>query len=364
MSPVPSVSRIVISAAGGGKTTRVVDQALAADQGITALITYTRNNVREIQLKAYERSPVIPSHVEVISWYSFLLRELARPYRSAMHNRRIDGIHWVEGKSVPYAPESNTSSHYFFDESRIYSDKISKFICECDRRSGGAIIRRLKARFSQLIIDEIQDMAGYDLDLLELILKSGIPATFVGDHRQATFATNNAAKNKGFAGPSIIKKFEQWKKAELVSIDYECHTHRCNQTIADLGDGFFPNEPKTVSKNAVVTGHDGVFLVASADLDAYMTAYSPQVLRYSAKTKCDPYDAMNFGEAKGLTFDRVLIYPHGKAVLWIASGNLNHVEKSATKMYVAATRARFSVAFVYDGKTCAIPATRWAQGSG
>jgi len=358
---VPSASRIVISAAGGGKTTRVVDQALANDSGITALITYTRNNVREIQLKAYERSTVIPANVEVVSWYSFLLRELARPYRSAMHGRRIDGIHWIEGKSVPYVPEDKTDAHYFLDGSRLYSDKIAKFICRCDARSGGAVMRRLKARYAHLIIDEIQDMAGYDLDLLELILRSGIPATLVGDHRQATFATNNAAKNKGFAGPAIIKKFEQWKKAGLVTIVYECHTHRCNQAIADLGDGFFPLEPKTISRNAVVTGHDGIFLVASADVDAYIAAFTPQVLRYSAKTKCEPYEAMNFGEAKGLTFERVLIYPHGKAASWLASGNLTHVEKSAAKMYVAATRARYSVAFVFDGKSCAVPATRWRR---
>lgn len=325
------------------------------------MITYTRNNVREIQLKIYERLPAIPSHIEVISWYSFLLRELARPYRSAMHNRRIDGIHWVEGKSVPYVPAGKTSAHYFLGGNQIYSDKIAKFICECDKRAGGAIMRRLKARFSHLIIDEIQDMAGYDLDLLELMLRTGIPVTFVGDHRQATFATNNAAKNKGFAGPGIIRKFEQWKKAGLVSIDYECHTHRCNQAIADLGDSFFPDEPRTLSKNTDVTGHDGVFLVARTDVDAYMAAFAPQVLRYSVKTKCDPYDAMNFGEAKGLTFDRVLIYPHGKATSWLASGNVSYIQKSIAKMYVAATRARYSVAFAFDGKISGINAARWVH---
>lgn len=356
---MPSASRILISAAGGGKTTRVVDQALSHNQGTVALITYTRNNVREIQLKAYERAPTIPAHVEVISWYSFLLRELARPYRSTMHSRRIDGIHWVEGKSVPYIPAAKTSEHYFVDGSRIYSDKIAKFICECDCRSGGAIMRRLKQRFSHIIIDEIQDMAGYDLDLLELMLRSGISVTFVGDHRQATFATNNAAKNKAFGGPAIIKKFELWKKAGLVTIEYECHTYRCNQTIADLGDSFFPNEPKTVSRNNTLTGHDGVFLVAGVDVGAYVKRFSPQVLRYSARTSCDPYEAINFGESKGLTFERVLIFPHGLARSWLASGKISHVEKSASKMYVAVTRARYSVAFVYDGRPCGISATRW-----
>ncbi len=163
-------------------------------------------------------------------------------------------------------------------------------------------MRRLKQRFRHIIIDEIQDMAGYDLDLLELILKAGVPVTFVGDHRQATFATNNASKNKVFSGPAIIKKFELWKKQGLVEIEYETHTHRCNQTIADLGDGFFPNEPKTVSRNDKVTGHDGVFLVSSADVGEYMKRFAPQVLRYSAATNCDLDEAMNFGGVKGPDF--------------------------------------------------------------
>ena len=356
---MPSANRVIISAAGGGKTTRVVDQALAATCGSTALVTYTRNNVREIRLKVLARAPIIPPHVEVMSWYTLLLREMARPYRRALHQKRIEGIHFVEGKSVPFIPETNTSPHYFLDGGRIYSDKIAKFICECDRLSGGAVVRRLRARFSHIIIDEIQDMAGYDLEVLELILKAGIPASFVGDHRQATFSTNNSAKNKAFAGPAIVKKFGIWKKAGLISVDYECHTHRCNQVIADLGDTFFPSEPKTKSLNTTVTGHDGVFLVTSADIDAYVKEYSPQVLRYSAATKCGQYDAMNFGASKGLTFDRVLIFPHRKATSWLSSGKLIHVEKSATKMYVASTRARYSVAFVFDGKTCGISAIRW-----
>lgn len=356
---MPSANKIVISAAGGGKTTRVVDQALGHKEGATALVTYTRNNVREIQLKAYGRVRAIPPQVEVVSWFSFLLRELARPYRAILHKRRIDGIFWAEGKSVPLVPAAKTAQHYFHDGNRIYSDKLSKFICECERKSGGRVMRRLRQRFSYIIIDEVQDLAGYDLDVLELMLKSGIQITFVGDHRQATFATNNSPKHKAFAGPAIIKKFELWKKAGLASIEYEQHTHRCNQAIADLGDSFFPDEPKTVSRNDTVTGHDGVFLVQAADVAEYVRRFSPQVLRYSVGTDCGPFEAMNFGESKGLTFERVLIYPHGPARKWLASGEPGDVQKSATKMYVATTRARYSVAFVYDRKKCAISATSW-----
>ncbi|WP_210319217.1 MULTISPECIES: hypothetical protein [Alphaproteobacteria] len=102
-----------------------------------------------------------------------------------------------------------------------------------------------------------------------------------------------------------------------------------------------------------------MFLVKSADVDAYMHQFAPQALRYSAATNCELPGVMNFGESKGLTFDRVMIYPHGLAKKWLKTGDLTHVAKSVAKMYVASTRARYSVAFVYDGATCAIPATRW-----
>ncbi|MER8622871.1 UvrD-helicase domain-containing protein [Mesorhizobium sp. M1143] len=356
---MPSANRIIISAAGGGKTTRVVEQSLAATEGATALVTYTRNNVREIERKVYERIAAIPPHVEIISWYSFLLRELARPYRSALHRHRIEGIHWVEGRSVQYVPEVKIDGHYFLSGTRIYSDKIAKFICVCDARTGGAVMSRLRQRFGQIIVDEVQDMAGYDLDVLELILKAGIIVTLVGDHRQAILSTNNSSRHKHFAGPAIIKKFRAWEKAGLASITYEQHTHRCNQAIADLGDSFFPGEPKTVSNNQFVTGHDGVFLVGSADADAYVARYTPQVLRYNVKTACGSHDAINFGESKGMTFPRVLVFPHLGAKKWLATGSLAAIDKSVARMYVAATRARYSVAFVYDGKECAIAASRW-----
>jgi DNA helicase-2/ATP-dependent DNA helicase PcrA len=190
----------------------------------------------------------------------------------------------------------------------IYSDKIAKFICECEKRSGGAVLRRLKDRFAYIIVDEVQDMAGCDLDLIELMLKAGVPFTLVGDFRQATFGTNHSSKTRAFAGASIIAKFESWKKAGLVAIDYEQHAHRCNQAIADLGNSFFPTASKTVSKNLIETGHDGIFLVASGDVPAHALQYKSQTLRNSAATKCEGHSALNFGAAKGMTFERVLIF--------------------------------------------------------
>jgi len=49
-----------------------------------------------------------------------------------------------------------------------------------------------------------------------------------------------------------------------------------------------------------------------------------------------------------LAADRVLIYPHGLAKKWLATADISHVDKSLPKMYVGVTRARYSLAFVYD----------------
>lgn len=349
MSSKPSISRIIICAAGGGKTARIVKQAAAETTSRSALVTYTNNNENEIKRRFYSLGPAIPSHIEVMTWFTFLLRELARPYRRALHNRRIDGFQMVEGQSAPYIPESNTAAHYFADGRYIYSDKISKFICKCNRLTGGAVMRRLAERFEHIFVDEVQDMAGYDLDLLQLILTAGIKLSLVGDHRQATFRTNQAKKNAPLGGINIIKKFRQWHNAGLAVLSYEQHTYRCHQAIADLGDSLFPGEPGTKSLNTTVTGHDGVFIVPAAKVADYVREFAPQVLRFDRKTNCQNLTAMNFGESKGLTFDRVLIIPHGGGKRWLSSGDIRHIEKSLARMYVGVTRARYSLAFAFDG---------------
>ena len=359
---MPSNSRVLIAAAGGGKTTRIAAQALSEGGTRTALVTYTRNNVGEIERKIYERSLTIPAEITVLSWYSFLLREMARPYRNSIYPRRIDGLAWVEGRSPIYAKEADTAAHYFADGRHIYSDKVAKFVCKCEAASGGAVLRRLAQRFDHIIIDEIQDMAGHDLDLLEMLLKSPIKVTMVGDHRQSTYTTNNAARNSAYAGIKIIKKFEEWKKAGLAELEYDPNTHRCQQSIADLADSFFPDQPKTKSLNNERTGHDGIFVLPEKLVPTYVARFGPQVLRYSKATSCGGYDALNFGESKGMTFDRVLIYPHGKAKSWLGSDDLKHVLPSASKMYVGATRARHSVAFVFDGAPKIPNITQWDAG--
>ncbi|WP_339106883.1 hypothetical protein [Roseovarius rhodophyticola] len=104
--------------------------------------------------------------------------------------------------------------------------------------------------------------------------------------------------------------------------------------------------------NETLTDHDGVFVVSPKHVDHYVEQYRPQVLRYNKTEKCNGYPAMNFRVSKGLTFERVLIYPHKSIRDFLASGEAKTL-KEPQLLYVAATRARQSVAFVLEDE-CAV----------
>ncbi|MBN9497817.1 MAG: UvrD-helicase domain-containing protein [Alphaproteobacteria bacterium] len=354
-------SEIIIAAAGGGKTTTIVDSALAAAERC-ALVTYTINNTDEISRRFYDRARAIPPGVSVMTWYTFLLRDCVRPYMSAILTQPVAGFHFTNAKSAIGIARAKADIFFCDKRGYVYSDKVSQLACECDDAMKGAVMKRLAERFGRIYIDEVQDLAGWDLELVEKILRAGINVTLIGDHRQATYRTNPSPKNRQFQDYKIIDKFKLWNKKNLATLKFLTETHRCNQEIADFADRFFPKDEATVSRNKVVTGHDGVFLVGAKEVEAYRERFQPQVLRLSRQTKeCDSMNPMNFGESKGLTFDRVLIFPHKAGKDWLGTGDYSKIEKVASKLYVAATRARYSVGFVCD-KVSPIPGvTRWAQ---
>ena len=347
---MPLPNRVIIAAAGSGKTTTLVQHAISRPNSKIALLTYTINNLNEIKRKFYSLHGSIPRNVTVLSWFTFLLRECVRPYQNFVYDKhRIESIVFVNNRSAKYVKKTNVKKYYLSGRD-IFSDKVSEFAILCNQKSKGMVINRLSDMFDEIYIDEVQDLAGYDLDLVELLLKSRMNLVLVGDNRQATYATNSSAKNNKYRGFKIDELFTMWEKKGLCQKEYILDSYRCNQLVCNLADDLYPEMPGTISKNTEVTGHDGVFLVAEESLDEYISKYSPTVLRYDRRTDCRGYDAKNFGDSKGLTFDRVLIFPNGPIKKYLATGDPECVKRSRAKFYVAITRAKYSVAFVYSGQ--------------
>lgn len=342
--------RVVLAAAGSGKTTWIVGEVAAARGARVLVTTFTLLNHERIVQKVWSELGGVPRGACVTPWFSFLLHDLVRPYQNHGTARgRVAGVNLVSGQSTRWVTKSD-DAYWFDSRGSIYTDKISEFVLRCDDASGGAVVKRLVRLYDHLYVDEVQDLAGYDLDLVERLLKVGPPITMVGDPRQATYTTNQASRHAKYRGEAIAEKFGEWAKRKLLTIDRHNHSYRCAPEICKLADQIYPAYGSTESRNERRTPHDGVVAVGTADVAEYLHRHSPQVLRYDKGAESFGQEAMNFGNSKGLEFKRVLIVPTGPIRRWLSSGDRSAVEKSLAKLYVAVTRAEQSVAFVHDGK--------------
>ncbi|HAZ13257.1 MAG: hypothetical protein A2X86_00485 [Bdellovibrionales bacterium GWA2_49_15] len=339
----------VVAAAGSGKTTYLIDEALKIHDTNVLITTYTEANDNEIIQKFIKKNGFVPKNVTIQTWFSMLLQHGVRPYQGYFIEKNITGMLLVQGQSAQYIKEADIK-HYCDASLRMYSDKLSKFVIKCNNESQGKVMSRLSRIYSHIFIDEVQDLAGYDLDLIRLFCGSSIKVILVGDPRQGTFSTNNAAKNKKYRRYEILSYFNNKPITHLHIQDSLLTTnHRSIKSICGLADKLFPEFPQTASGNTATEGHLGVFLVRKNDVEKYIADHQPIILRDNKTTAVSSKaPAMNFGTAKGLTFDRVLIYPTRPIINWLKNHNSNLADLSRAKLYVAITRARFSVAFVYD----------------
>ena len=202
-----------------------------------------------------------------------------------------------------------------------------------------------------VVTDNDGDLAGYDLDIIKSMLQADCDVTMVGDPRQVTYHTHNEAKYKKYADGKIEEFIRsECKKIDCI-IDKETlnDSYRNNQSICSYSSLLYEEYGETGTKQFEVTGHDGVFLVRPDDIDAYLEKFKPMQLREKRTVKVnDAYAVINMGEAKGLTYDRVLIYPTGTMRNWMMDHSKKLQPKTRSQFYVAITRASYSVGIVFD----------------
>ena len=211
------------------------------------------------------------------------------------------------------------------------------------------MIDRICRIYPNFFIDEVQDLAGYDLELIRLLHLADINLLLVGDPRQVTYHTHDEAINKKYKDGNIAGYLrDKCKSAEIDEITLNV-SHRNSPAISGVANMVYPNYRQVAGTERPETGHDGVFLVSSKDVDRYIAEYHPMQMREKRTVKVNENaPAINFGDSKGLTFERVLIYPTKPMLEWIKNHNSELAPKSRARLYVAITRAEYSVAFVDD----------------
>lgn len=353
------VNRLIIAAAGSGKTTYLVKHAMQQLDSVL-ITTYTIANELEIRKKFIEINGCVPHNITIQTWYTFLLQHGVRPFQGVVLDDKIRGMILVNGKSGKkydgkhgpvYYSEKDYREFYFTNKMKIYSDKISKFVCRCEKETKGKVSQRISRIYSNIYIDEIQDLAGYDLEIIKSLLKADCNMMMVGDPRQVTYHTHNEAKYKKYLDGKIQEfKKNECKKIEcIIDTDTLNDSYRNNQNICSYASQLYKEFGETGTKQSKLTGHDGVFLVKPDDVNDYLEKFKPMQLREKRTVRVnDKYPVMNMGESKGLTYDRVLIYPTKTMKNWMTDHTKKLKQKTKSQLYVAITRARYSVGIVFD----------------
>ena len=335
---------VVLAAAGSCKTEHIIESALTVTNGRVLITTYTNENQRHITSRIQDKVGAIPPNITILGWFSFLISQCARPYQRSITGEplKIRGLNF-RGRRNRFTRKSDLQ--YFLDASEdMYRDGVSDFVVALNHLTEGAVVGRLERIFSHIFIDEVQDLVGYDLDVLDLLLGSRIKITLVGDPRQHTLATNIGPRNKKYRGRGLVDWFSE--RSDVCILENRCCSYRCNQAICDFADEIYPDLPRTTSIGVKATGHDGIFVIPVTEAVQYFQRYRPvTVLRHDKNVDTQGLPAMNIGIAKGSTFDRVLLFPTKPILQYLKDRDERNL-KAPERLYVAVTRARFSVAFV------------------
>jgi hypothetical protein len=343
------MNELRLAVAGGRKTQSIVDEcAAAAAERRILILTYTQINQAEVRNRLAGLGP-LAARVDVQGWFSFLMAHWVRPYLPALYpTRKLRGLNF-EGEPHRFAKDE---IRFLDSESRAYKRHLPRFASEVCAECDGAVLDRLSRIYDTIYVDEVQDLNGWDLEIMLALLDSPIAVRLVGDIRQALLSTNpRESKNKQYKGAEIKKWFDKHAAAGRLSVTHECRTWRSNQVIADFADRIFDSSwgfQSTESQNAIETGHDGVFAVAVADAITYLERYQPLCLRSMASSGnavALPY--VNIGIAKGMDVERVLIWPTEGVTKFLANGTALKATPCCS-LYVAVTRARHSVAFLAE----------------
>lgn len=356
-----SNNMLLIAGAGTGKTTYLVEEALKEKEKRVLITTYTINCRNEIENKIINKIGYIPNNIIVQTWFSFLLEHGIRPYRKVLGIKEVNGINFVEGKSglkyknskgfPVYYGEKEFEKYYFDSGKKIYTDKLSKLVTRINEKSGGLVIERISQIYDYIFIDEVQDMVGYDLEIIKLLFSTPSNIKLVGDPRQNIYNTHHAEIYKKYSNGKI----DEFLKNECTNIDCEIDNsslivcNRCHKEIINFVNNFYKDYGELEFSEKEKAKHQGIYIIDKKDVDKYLEEYNPMQLIYDSRTKTNGfYNTTTYGKSKGATYDRVLLYPTGELKKYLKGEKYNIEGITKNKLYVAMTRAVHSLTFVCD----------------
>ena len=363
-----------MASAGSGKTHKVITESIEKikEGGKVLVVTFTTNNQKELKHRFSILNGGQSDSFIVKGLYSFYLEDIVRPYQSVFFNNRIEGIFFNEsnphlipgtaryriGRAEKNKDDTINSQHFLTgDGKKAHTGFLAKLAARVSQKTNNATSKRINNIYSHIYFDEVQDLAGWDYTVIKQlseVINSSI--TCVGDFRQTVYSTTFAKKTPATMDEKIAEFSKMNFKSEYLNINMRSVSQICefsNMIHADMCNDIASGVEEIPD---CFKGHTGIFVVKESDVCDYLDEFNAVVLRWNVRSgnKILPKHAKcyNYGDSKGMGFNRVVIIPTSNILKFILSKEENLLVSEAirNKFYVAVTRAKYSLAFVIPDK--------------
>lgn len=327
--------RVVLAVAGAGKTQHIIDKLDINSRAL--IVTYTVNNTTNLKKRILNKFGVIPKGIRVYTYFSFLMSFCVRPIIG--NDIKIKGISYSD---PPKFAKRNTHAHYISQGDRLYHNRISKMMMDYDSISD--ISKRIEKYFDFFCVDEVQDFAANDFNLLCQLSIMDVEILFVGDFFQHTFDTSrdgNIQKNLHNHYETYLTKLKD--SGYTIDLDTLSHSYRCSPTVCrfvteQIGITISSHRQDEVSI-ALIDDNEHIKRLFSDD--SIVKLFFKESYKYLGRTD-------NWGNTKGLDdFADICIVLNPTTFTAYKKGRLATLAPSTlNKLYVACTRAKGNVYFV------------------
>lgn len=332
--------RVIFAVAGSGKTTHIINK-LTLDKRFL-ILTYTTNNILTIRNSIIRKFGYFPENIKLQSYFVFLHSFCFKPLLS--YCVKSKGINWKQPPKFTLRLKRTNPKFYLDANNRLYHNRIAK-LCETQNILSD-INSRIEKYYDCLFIDEIQDFAGHDFNLLKSIAKANCEILFVGDFFQHTFDTSN----DGNVNSGIFNDYDSYKKLfQNMGLTVDTTTlqesFRCSKTVCDfIQDNIGISISAKTERVSTLKIIDNQF-----DADVVIQDNSIVKLFYRENYKYDCH-SQNWGSSKGINHyhDVCVVLNKTTKQAFKKQGLSTLKPQTKNKLYVACSRAKNHLYFVSD----------------
>lgn len=322
---------IILAVAGSGKTSLIVTKLNLEERFL--LITYTINNTKNLKKSIIRKFGHFPPNIELYSYYNFLYSFCLRPFLA--YKIKPKGIFWEPTPKFTDRFRLDHPLRYMTKGRMLYHNRIAKLLEQCEILDD--INNRLTKYYDHLLIDEVQDFAGHDFNLLISVLKSDIKILLVGDFYQHTFDTSRDGRTNSTLH-NDFGKYQERFTTQKMEIDKEHlnKSHRCTKSVCEFISsqlGIKIESHKSIDSTlAFISDKDDVKKIFNDD--------SIVKLFYRENYKYQCY-SRNWGDCKGENhYNDVCVVLNKTSMEHYKKGKLTELKPvSKNKLYVACSRA-------------------------